>query len=202
MSIAYAIEVSASGASAVAESLAVRPGSSGQVTVAKGLSSVGLVTSYGNTLWYYSQDPPANNLVYYLTPATESYHSPTAYAPIPGLSFNGTAGQSYEIDFYMDYWVTSGTNSIKIGLNVSSGTSITFCLPYSPGGGGSANACVTTVGPTIVVIYTKYSGTPTDIQGRAFITIGTSGPVQVVYATSSNTVWVGADSAIMVTLLN
>ena len=102
-------------------------------------SSVGLVTSLGNTFWY---DPAVSG-----GPATSFYYSTgtastssSSLSLVPGFSFTGSAGGVYLASLQLGYYQSSGTSNLAyFGVSAPADAKILACAdvsastnPYQP----------------------------------------------------------------------
>ena len=221
----YAVPVSASipagGDGKVSSLLPLGPCSAGNETCASRYdsiasggapgSSVGVLTSLGNTFWYYPGGGSAGGSPgYYGAGSVESTTS-TSYVGVPGLAFDGGAGQTYVVQFFVGFWQSGPTsNPDMFAVSVPSGTTFLFCggIDYSTPGASAqppANAC--TYQPGVTLGETEIGGgsciTPTlgcEFVGTAFVTFGAAGAFQLEFkGMNSFAANVMADSFLVVT---
>jgi hypothetical protein len=175
-------------------------------------SSVGLLTSLGDTFWYYPGSSSGGAPGYYGTGSVESTTS-TTYVGVPGLSFDGASGQTYVVQFYVGFW-QSGTSSNPgmFALSAPSGTTFMFCggTDFSIAGSNAeppSNVCTSQQGASLGETQT-YPGSCTspslgcEFLGTAFVTFGPAGTFQLEFeGMSSGAANVMADSYLVVTQL-
>ena len=175
-------------------------------------SAVGVLTSLGNTFWYYPADSPAGaGPVYFETSSVESTIS-TTYVVVPGLAFNGTAGDSYVVQVSVGYWQSGvDTNPQMFAISVPAGTTFMFCGGrwYSTSGSTDVapeNTCTSggSLGDTgDPLAYCMMKSPACEFVGTAFVTFGTAGTFKFEFeGLSSGAANVLADSVMAVTQEN
>ncbi|MDG7010991.1 MAG: hypothetical protein JRN57_02605 [Nitrososphaerota archaeon] len=173
--------------------------------------AVGVLSSLGNTFWYYPAEAPSGaSPSYYRAPSVESTTS-TAYVGVPGLGFQGAPGASYVVQVYVGFWQSGPTsNPAMFAISVPPGAAFMFCggLYWSSAGTGNQapyNLCTsssgTTIGPT-----ENYGGSCTsaylgcELVGTAFVTFASGGTFQLEFeGMTSGAANVFADSLVVVT---
>ena len=90
-------------------------------------SALGLLTSLGNTFWYYpSQDASPAERVLYTTSVSST--SSTSFTDIPGLSFSGAAGTAYLVDVKIGYYQSGGfTDEAFFAASAPPGSTVLAC---------------------------------------------------------------------------
>jgi hypothetical protein len=98
-------------------------------------SGVGLLTSLGNTFWYYPGSDPTSGAKAYFEDSTVSTSSGTL-VPVPGLSFAGSAGGLYTLSIELGYYQSLGSsNIVYFGISAPGGATFLACADIS----GSTN---------------------------------------------------------------
>lgn len=145
-------------------------------------SSVGLLTSLGNTFWYYpSQGAGSGEQVRY-TPSTLSTNS-TAFAGIPGLSFSGAAGAEYVVHIEVGYYQVGGiVNEVYFSASAPSGATFLECTDVRTMFVGYQASCTQSPGAPFPqpVCYSLYPSC--SFQATLFVAFGSSaGSVQLEF---------------------
>lgn len=174
-------------------------------------AAVGLLTSLGNTFWFYPGDLPAGSSTsYYRTPSVESTTA-TSYVAVPGLSFEGAAGASYTVQLSVGFWQSGPTsNPDMFAISVPAGATFMFCGGLdiaTPGTGDVAplNICSHSSGQSLGT--TELGGGTCRVQagacefvGTAVVTFAGPGAFQLEFmGMSTGAANVFADSMLVVT---
>ncbi len=174
-------------------------------------SSVGILTSLGNTFWYSASAGSASGSAsYYWTTSLQSTSS-TTFVPVTGLQFTGTAGSEYMVSVDIGYYQSSETTpGITLALSLPSSSALLSCggvevpdvvelCTTSPGTsiGATTFPGDTSFGPN----YCSGVSDKCLFVASAMVSFPSSGVFQVEWETTGDTGYIVANSFISVTLV-
>ena len=142
-------------------------------------SQVGLVTSLGNSFWYSSAGTGGSGPTFRFAASTVSTSSGT-FVSVPGLSFSGSPGGTYVVDFSLGYYQSAGiSNLVYFGVAAPGDAKMMACADISASTNPYQPSCSSVSGTQLAqTTCSTQSSSPVCAYGmRVFIAFGSSGGV-------------------------